>query len=211
MFSGLTGNCTVRFESLCQSHSNLTVQFSVNPENTGSDSQYNVKITKSDSSRPAVRLDLNYPETLTKDQVWRRLASAIGDWTPAVIFTPQASLSPHDLACAAQQLFSLRQRPGYLILHTQSIQLQAAHDWYLPESSESDVWRVTHREIKPNCSHWTYEGNWTTGPPDLQFDRLATRCTGVQLMLADSCYLSKVLKTAKSFLNACAARLNMDD
>ena len=184
-------------QRLCHSLLNLTVQFSVGPENTGSDSQYDVKITRSDSVLPAVRLDLNYPEALTKDQVWRRLASAIGDWTPTVIFTSQASLSPHDLACAARQLFSLLcQRPGYLEFHTQPIQLQATGQGYLLESSHA--WRVTHWEIRPNCSYWTYERNFCLHVHQT-FDRLATRYTGVQLMLTESCNLSKVMEKAKSF------------
>ena len=149
-----------------QGLSHTLLQLTVDAEHTASESKYNVKVIEGDDhAYSLVQL------TLTKDQVWRKLASAPEDWTPHVTLTSQASLSPQDFACAAQQLLSmLCLRHGYLQFH-----------FYLPNSDMT----VAHCPPAPNRNRtcWLYEGQSFTCPPVLPVDSLAMKYRKIELWL----------------------------
>lgn len=169
--------------------------FTVYAQNTATETIYGVKETR--AGNMACQL---FQHTLTKDQIWRRLASAPGpeDWTSQVVFKSQASLSPHDFACAAQQSFSLLcLRRGFLQFYTEA-ELTPRLD--TPCTSLYSHSCITFGVIPQNrlavsdCTSapnsnspcWTYEGKWSTCLPDLQFDRFALRYTLVELVFVEN-------------------------
>lgn len=165
------------------------IKFIVNAKATANETEYDVKVMRAGNRAcPLVQL------TLTKDQIWRRLASAPGpeDWIPQVVFTSQASLSPHDFACAAQQLFSLLcLRHGWLQFFTEAentLCLDTPCKSFFSHSfiTFGIIPRIVGVAPDPNCACWTYEGTWSMCPPDLQFDRLALKYTSVQLVFVES-------------------------
>lgn len=155
------------------------LHITANAKSTASESYYDVRISRSGiGGYPPVQL------TLTKDQVWQRLGHAPDNWTPEVFFTSQASLSPQDFACAAQQLFSLLcLRRGLLRFCAQSVEADD-EDHFWP-ARPADAVTVSHYTsvimLDRNC--WTYEGKCSKGPPELPFDRLAIKYTKVELFV----------------------------
>lgn len=151
----------VQVEFLARSSQGMCHTFlevTVNVENTGSESQYDVKVIRTGNR---AYLPIILALTLTKAQIWHSLASAHEVWTPTIYFTSQTSLSPHDFACAAQQLFSLLSLwHGHLRFHSHmpNSDLTVMHD---PSMSSC------------NCACWTYQEKRSVCPPELQFDNLA--------------------------------------
>lgn len=85
-------------------------------------------------------------------------------------------MSPHDFACAAQQLFSLWH--GRLRFHSllPNSDLTVMHD---PSMSSC------------NCACWTYQGKRSVCPPELQFDNLA-----IQYRTVECSYLDQILRSS---------------